>query len=259
MHSFAKILIDSFLLLKQQPKLFLPKILIAFLYGAAILALTAILSNMIAIGFGTSSFSLKQLEFARTQLLPLMLLLIYTLAVLVLDVIVNAMYPFLVESASKNQSLFLSSAFFSALKKTPIFLPAVFLVLAAFFITAFPLTVILSLVGKNPLLLLASGFLLSFIFTIAFYLLYPVSTLEKTSPLHALSRTLLLSKKNFSSVSKASLIQLAVTIVSYALAFAAANPAALALFILFRFLIAVLATYAMVLNPLIYLESEGGI
>ena len=63
-----------------------------------------------------------------------------------------------------------------------------------------------------------------------------------------------IGRKNAKQLSLPSLIPFAISIVNFALAF---DPALLIAFIALRFLMALISTYHMVLNPNVYLALEG--
>ena len=265
---FRTVLFDSFRLLGRSPKLFIPKIIISFLYGISMIFMAQILLQIAPIfqngaGIASLSSSPAGLQVLQSVVPPLLLLLVFAFAVMVLDIIVNAMYPFMVEGMFRGESISFRKALKLSLGKSLLVVPAVIFSLTVSLLITLPFIFLLSfsqLIGNNALAVVSVIFILAaaFITNIVFYLLYPVSTLERKGFFGVISRSVLLARKNIANVAKASVVQFIFSMVSFALAFFSENPQFLLLFIVFRIAVAVLATYVMVLNPVFYLEFERG-
>ncbi|MBU0662035.1 hypothetical protein KKH30_00585, partial [Candidatus Micrarchaeota archaeon] len=106
-----------------------------------------------------------------------------------------------------------------------------------------------------------------FVMLVAFFLLYPVAALENLGIIATLRRTLSLSRGNLKDVVIASAASMAISLLSFLLAFGfefalragnAAGVIVLVLFILARIFTGVFAAYLYVLNPTFYLEYGLG-
>ncbi len=262
MSKFLKTLKDSIITLKKSPKLFLPKIFIAFLYTLPIL------------GVSTLAIETLMLPEPRFELIGWALFwLFYMFIVMILDVLANAMYPFMVNDFYSNKPISFRSAFKDSLKKFFVVIPAVLLIEAVtmliVFLIAIPLS--LSLLLRN--FLLAGFFFLLFIVILfilfaMFFLLYPVATLEKKNFLTSIIRSISLAKQNVADISKATAIVFFISFITFALAFLIdlfSGPEFLfhqivfwTIFISARLIVALLSTYQYVLNPVFYLEYVKG-
>lgn len=258
MNGFFGALRTSFETLLTHPKLFLPKILITFLYSVPVLFLPSL-----AIG----SFAAPSLEIFNA----LVFFLFFTLGVSVLDTMVSAMYPFLVSDYFAGTKISLKKSFSFSLKKVFLVVPAVMLVeilfLAAAIMLAFPFA--LFVISENYFGIAAIVFVslaLIFFIGVFFYMIYPVTALEKTGVLSSLKRSVFISKKNFSLISKAAVFSLALSVLSIVFSFAieffgskdlvAGSVVSFLLFVVVRFVTALIATYQYVLNPVFYLGIE---
>ena len=102
MTKLATTLVDSLKLLARQPKLFLPKIFVSFLYGVGMLLTADIMLKLLAI---------DQIPMAATAPLlqsyfgTMVLLAVYTFLVLLVDVFVNSMYPAMAQEFFNAQKI----------------------------------------------------------------------------------------------------------------------------------------------------------
>ncbi len=258
MSKFFIVLIDAFKTLVKIPKLFLPKFFIAALYGVLMLLTAPLIVQSLEL------FSLSREERivkAFSLLIQSSIIFVFSLLVLILDSLINAMYSVLVRDFIARKNISFIKGFKEALNKFFVIIPAIFIELIFFSILTIPFSLALNLFlpSKNIFLIAVSliGFLLMvFIANALFFLLFPVSVLEKQNFLQVIFRTFSLTKKNSIDISKASVFPFLVSISSWILSFFADKLEFLFLFILLRFLIAVLATYSYVLNPVFYLAYE---
>ena len=132
MTKFFLALKDSFTTLLNQPNLFLPKLFIALLYSVQILFLP---------GLTLQAFYAPSIELLNT----LIFWIVYLFAVLIIDILVNAMYPFLVKDFFAGKKISLQKAFKKSFKKSLVIVPTVMLVeilfLAVVVILSFPLII----------------------------------------------------------------------------------------------------------------------
>ncbi len=250
---FFGFLKEAFEVLKRNPKLFLPKLAVAGIYGVSLVLGAIILRDFMPIvaSINNSSLTSEQLLFL-SRAVPFMLFSFFWLVFsLSADVFVNAMYPVLLRDFKAKRRISLSRAFRGARKRSLVVFPAVFLALlplallleAAFFLSSAPALFVFLIVA------LAATLLYGF----AFYYIYPVLVLEKVSVFSGLKRSVSTSAANASVTLKASVIPFAVSLLNLYLAFDIFNPLNFFLFVSTRFFIAVLSAYNMVLNPVLYL------
>lgn len=261
MGKFTEVLKSSLQLLIKEPKLFLPKILIAALYGISMLWTAQLYLDTIALQASAATPSI--LPHLTELFSSLVLAFVYFILVMIVDILVNAMYPTMVADYRKGTSINFTDSFKSALKKGKVVIPAVLITTALFILLTLPLNFLSNLAqsaGNQELAFIywTANILIIFTLTVLFYLLYPVSVLEAGGIIKTIKRTFSLSRKNARDITKASLIPFGISLLNFALAFLASNPAALLAFIILRFLVAVMYTYHMVLNPAIYLEYAIG-
>ncbi len=270
---FIKILVDSFRLLRKCPRLFIPKILIAFLLLPTFILIPHFLiqSNLFAVGQDlTEEKSLQLLE----AVVPLFFVVLYGMLVDLFDFfIVNPMYPLMVKSFYRKKNVFFKRAMFDVLQRFGTIFPALLTVLIIVFTVLTPVAILVTVAIflQNGFLLALSalaGFLAIFVLFVLFYLVYPISSLEEFTFLHSLKETVSASLKHKLNVSKAFLVSIVITGLSYALGFLVAllgSPEQLAprislffLFVLVRILVALFSTYQYVLNAVFYLGLEKG-
>ncbi|MDP6670184.1 MAG: hypothetical protein QGI60_00010 [archaeon] len=246
---------ESFSMLAKQPKLFLPKLIVAALYGAGMLFIAAILLETI-VPLLSQEMNAK---IARKLVLQLPLVVgffFYTIAVFAVDVLVNAMYPVMVKDFKAGKAISFKIALKSAVKKFKVVFPTMLVIDVAVAIP-FSLISVMFILTQNTL-----GLVFSFVVFLAvifammvlFYVVYPISVLKENNFISALIGSIKMGRKNAKQLSIPSLIPFTLSIVSFALTF---DPAFLLAFIALRFLMALVATYHMVLNPNIYLALEG--
>ena len=126
-------------------------------------------------------------------------------------------------------------------------------------LVAIPFAVVFSalLLGNNYIglyLCFAVFLAFAFLLTVLFYLVYPVSVLEKGNFLQAMRRSSGIARHRLMPVSAAAVIPFIVSAINFSLAFFAYNPIALSAFLAMRFLTAMVYTYHMVLNPNVYFD-----
>ena len=252
---FSQLLKEAFQILKKEPKLFLPKIIVAALFSIEIIVFAYILLNFPFVT--TSELTPEQINQA-IQLFPLLIgTLIYAIFLIILDVLVNSMYPPMIKDFKDGKKVSLRSGLNVGKKRIFIVLPVIFLTAL---IIEIPLVFFTNYVVKNSIefniwLIAPFMILLSFILVIFFYLLYPVSVLENRGVFETIKTTISLSKKNFKKVALGSIIPMLLSLVSIFISFYVFSfPGLLIVFILLRFLVAIIYTYHMVLDPAIYFD-----
>ncbi|MEK6942352.1 MAG: hypothetical protein AABW85_05840, partial [archaeon] len=212
MTKFFSILSDSFNLLAREPKLFLPKIFVSFLYSIPVIFLPAL---------AVASFAAPSPELLGS----LVFWLVFTFAALIVDSVVSAMYPFLVKDFFEKKQVSLRAALDCSLKKSFLVVPTALLVellfVAFVVVLSFPMVFFIltnNVVGELAVVLVALAAI--FLFAVFFFLIYPVMSLEKNGVVSSIKRSFFLSRKNFFGASKAAAFSFVLSISSFALAFA---------------------------------------
>lgn len=249
---------ESFSMLAKQPKLFLPKLIIAALYGAGMLFIAS-LSIETIVPLLSQEMNTVIARKLVSQLPLLVLFFFYTIAVFALDVLVNAMYPVMVKDFKGGKAISLKTALKSAAKKFKVIFPAMLVMLGIDLAITIPFSLASAafILSRNTLGLIIAFIIflaVSFAMIVLFYVVYPISVLKENNFVSAVVGSIRMGKRNAKQLSIPSLIPFTLSVVSFALAF---DPAFLIAFIALRFLMALVATYHMVLNPNIYLALEG--
>jgi len=256
---FIDAIVNSFNLLKKNPKLFLPKFLIAAVYGIMMLLTMDVMVSLTEFTFmGPPS----QAALYAAEMLPVVsMLFIFSLFALLLDTFINSMYPKMVDDFYKKNKISFTDAVKSAFSRSLIVIPSIFVALLIFMLVSMPFIfwMAFALVSNDIVGIILSEILLimaELVTTIIFYLIYPVSMLEQKGIFGTLGKSFSLSKSNFKDISQASVFQLLLSLVSLFLAAVADKPEFLLLFIVSRFLTALIATYIIVLNPVMYMAIK---
>lgn len=254
---FLDFLKEAFSVLKKNPKLFTPKLLVAAVYGVSLVLAALITKQFFPLLMEIQEQGLSTETAAIiNQATPFLFFAIFwSFFSLLLDIFVNAMYPSLVSDFKSNKPISLIKAVKKAKNRSLVVIPAALIITFCVFTPLVFLTEY-SFLLKNYLLSIIAGFALliaMLLFIALFYFVYPVLVLERVSVFNGLKKSLSLSKKNTSIALKASVFPFIVSLFNFYLAFDIFNPVNFALFVFSRFLVAVLATYHVVLNPLLYL------
>ena len=270
--SFVRILVDSFVLLKRCPRFFIPKILVAFFFLPIIILLPTYIVHF-------NIFSPESLvERGNLELLGIMFqllfLVIFTTMVYFIDsFLVNPMYPLLVSQYYKKREINFQKAFISVIRRFGTIFASLFIFSILLFASMLPFRFVMAaaLLLHSDFLLYVSAFVAVisiFIMLILFYLIYPISSLEKVNFVKAISETIHASFKHKKNITEVVLVSLLISGLSYLLAFemvlTSSEQMLLLLFffsllIVTRFFIAVFTTYQCILNAVLYLGLEKGV
>jgi len=261
MSRFISVLAESFNLLLKKPKLFLPKIFISAVYGVSMLLVAQLYLQVYSIG----PVGITQRAISPETLASLLFLVLINFIVLVfaflLDILINGMYPSMVNDYFEKKEISFKTALDKSLKRFFVLLPITLLDVIVFTVISIPLSFALyfALQVNNifliiPILLIIG--VMIFLTIIIFYFLYPVTMLEKEGIIRTVVHSFKSSYRNLGPVSKASLIPFFISLLNFALAFLQENLGFLILFIVMRFVVALISTYHYVLNPTVYLEYE---
>ncbi len=253
MNFFIDSLKNSLTALKDEPKLFLPKIFLSILWGSLLLYNVNLF------------FRIQELTVLPENIFfELILFLIIFFVFFVLDSVINSAYPLMIEKYLKKQSFsVLNSIKFVLMNFFKIVFP-VMLVSVVIFFVLIPFVLIFSffLMQKNFFLLIFSGLivlLVSFVLVVLFYFIYPVASIERKG-IPSVFNSIKKSRKKLREASFGSFILLLLSFVSAVIVSleqaSAVSFIALFFFILLRILTALFSTYAMVLNPVLYFKNE---
>jgi hypothetical protein len=258
--SFKDSLKDALQAIKENPKLFLPKIVLSLIWGLFLLYLSSLLVEMLSLNLTDSE---QVASIAPLILGKLLWFFVFFIAFYLVDVFVNAAYPFLLEQFFEKKPLSLKQAFNYVSRNLLRILSPIIASIVLILAVSFPFALFLSfsLVLKDSVLIVIAGILaiaVVFVLSAVFYFVYPISVLEKTG-LSSLTGSFNELKRNPRPVSFAVLITYALTIATVFLAIGIeaiqfAGLLGLITFFVLRIITALLATYQMVLNPVVYLE-----
>ncbi|MFA5125551.1 MAG: hypothetical protein WC462_00930 [archaeon] len=244
------ILMKAIFLLKKHPVLFLPKLILAFLYGFGILLSTQLLHKMIS--FTSILPEEIVLDDLRNFFLLALFLLVLTVFSYFVDLFFSGLYPLLVNQAVKGKISF-SKAFFELKPKlVKLFISGVivFLFISIF---SFVEALVLFFLNFSDFGTIVS-FIVTFIFIFLLYFLFPIISSKKLGVVSSFRKTIFSSFKNKHIVFLFSLIPFSVSIIKFVLAFFADNTGLLVLFWVLVFLTGIVYTIHAVVNQLLYLN-----
>ncbi|MFH1544603.1 MAG: hypothetical protein ABIE23_00715 [archaeon] len=260
-------MIDSFKALKDNPKLFLPKIFLALVWSVFLIytgTLFIQLMEIREINLTTGNHALIQASLA-SLLQGLAVLLVLTIIFFLIDTIINASYPFMVKSYYRRERISFSESISMVLKNfSSIVLPIILaFLLSLAVLIPFILLFVFFFISQNALPAMISLLLLiiaAFITSVLVFFIYPVSALEKKG-IGSIMHTIRIGRKHAKPVSLGVLIVFALSLTTLAIGFLGesiglSSLIGFALFILLRIIVALISTYQMVLNPVLYLEYE---
>ena len=249
-------------ILVQHPKVLLPKLIVAALYGL-LLIWTA---QNLSIFTSPQSFDPTQVQqLARFSVLSLGLSLI----ALLVDILVNAMYPVIVNQINSKKNVSLGKAFGESLEHASKIIPLNISVIIIFslILTPFMMLIIFSklIAGANEWIAVGVGLagmgIIGLLVFVAFYFSNTIVVIEKRGVMQSLRKSIEMGKRHFVDVTGLSIISLLLALISMYLAFAIGGLGASAAyglaFIVLRLVTVVLYTYQYVLSPVLYFQLHG--
>lgn len=254
---------EAFALLIEEPKLFLPKIVLTVFLSVIMLigSFVAITNADVFMLAPQQTVSADIVERAFFVMTVFLILLICVIIAFIFDIIINGMYPMLVKDFYNKKRLSLKRAFKESLGNASRIVPAgtalYLLVFIPFSIYVVYASTAIQSVTELALVIAASALVCAFTIYLLFYFLYPTIMLTRKSVLRCIRDNLMLVKRNFKTVAIATIIPFFSTILS--LGFAAISvfePFFIVIFFIYRILSTCLFTYHMVLNPTIYLKVQ---
>ncbi|MDO8537498.1 MAG: hypothetical protein Q7S21_01305 [archaeon] len=255
MPTFFQSMKDALNALIKYPKLFIPKIFLAIIWGTLLLMVVDLFQKI-----ALNPTNVQVIESVGSQLPSLILI---TLIVFLIDVFVNAMYPLMIADMFDHKKVSMLSSFKEVQKNSSDFLIPIIVsfIISMILILPFTLLFSFSIVSGNPVFI-AIAALLSlisvFIISVVFYFIFPVIVLEKKG-MQGVWQTLRIGRKHFKEASFGTLITFIFSVLTAVIAsfsgFASITGiASIALFLFLRILTAIAAAYQIVLNPVLYLE-----
>lgn len=251
--SLFKILKNSFNLLKKEPKLFLPKLIIAIFYGILIIFQAQLLVNFTTIF--SNELTIETLPLVSELLFFSIILLFFSFLVYILDTLITSTYPALVKQFPKKIS-FKKAILESKNTYLKAIISAIFLLFITTTITFLITTALVLIMSINPNTQLFISLLISFLIIFLFYLLFPVLMIEKKGVIYSIKKAIKISLENKKNIFALSLMPLSITIAKLILAIFITHPLALILFILLVILTAALHTYSTVATQTTYFSLK---
>ncbi len=247
------LIIDSIKLLFKNPILFLPKILIAFLYGLGAL-LAVDLSKQLFLFQSLTSDQILNFDFTPFFI---SLFLLFGLAILTffIDLFFSGFYPILVSLAEKNKLSFKEGFKLFKPKLFSVLISGVFLWLLITVISIIEAVVILYFNFSDIGVVLS--FIITLIFVFVFYFLYPKIIFEDSKLTKIFIDSVLISLKNKKLVFILSLIPFLVSVIKFILAYFSDSTLYLIIFWLLVLLTGLIYSVHAVVNQLSYIKISN--
>jgi len=252
-------ILDSFSTLKQaifllikHPVLFLPKLLVAIIYGVSTLLSFSLLLQMVQLTYIPSD----QIVFGDFQsfFVSALLLLALTVISFFIDLFFSGFYPILINHALKGKISF--SKCFGEFK------PKIIKLLISgilFWLLITVISIIESLVllnfAFNELSLILS-FIITFIILFFFYFFYPVIVLKQKGIWKTFKETFSASLSNKKTVLIYSIIPFSVSIIKFVLAYFSTDSSVLIIFWALVILTGLVYAVHVVVNQLLFLKTQ---
>ncbi len=251
-HSSKKTVIpiisDSVELLLKNPILFVPKLIIAILYG---------FGTLLAIGLSKQLFSFQ--SFTSEQILSfdfgyffsaLALLFGLTILAYFVDLFFSGFYPVLVSLAEKKKLSFKEGFHLFKPKIVPIFISGIILWVIITIVSIIEAAIILYFNLSSTGFILS--FIVTFIFIFIFYFLYPKIVFENSKLSSAFADSFFVSLKNKKLVFILSLIPFCVSVIKFVLAYFADSAFYMIIFWILVILTGLVYSVHCVVNQLAY-------
>jgi len=252
-----ELLKDSLKLLRTKPKVFIPKFVTTALYTVCILILMKITLEMneIATGFVDRAAIIQLAGYALLTLIALIF-------VYVIDILTYAMYPLIVSDYHNKRKISLRKALREALDSWLVLIVLGIAISVMAFFIVIPFGIFMTLVWENlylmlPLLLLALAIIL--VFAMLVFFVIPIAVIEKKGFIQTFRESFKLSLKHRWDVLRINLVFLFLTLLTLAIGMlsgfqGSVGYLAILLFVLVRFIQAIIYTYISVINPYFYVK-----
>ncbi|MFA6064731.1 MAG: hypothetical protein WCW44_06015 [archaeon] len=243
---------EAIFLLIKHPVLFLPKLLIAIIYGISTLISISLVQQMVIIyttATGQVDFSILQDFF-----LSAIFLLILTIVSFFVDLLFSGFYPILVNHALKGRISFSKSFAEFKPRIIPLLLSGIVLWLLITIVSVIEAIILLNFNFSE--LSLAISFIVTFLFIFLFYFLYPIIVFKQKGILANFLDNFQASLSNKKTVFVYSLIPFSVSIIKFAIAFFTSDSAVLIIFWILVVLTAIVYTVHVVVNQLLFIKTQ---
>jgi uncharacterized membrane protein len=244
---------SSLSLLLNHPVLFVPKIIVAILYGIGILSTVFLAQKLLSL----SSLQSNQLPLSdlNNWLILSIGLIVLTIFTYFLDLFFSGLYPFLINQALKGRINFLTGIKEAKQKLISLFLAGI--ILWALIIISSLLESILLVFLKFSWAGILVSVVLAFVFLFFFYFLFPIIVFKKQGALKSIKETFFVSLKNKRKVFFYSLIPFSVSLVKMVLAFFVSFEGMIIVFWVLVLLTGIIYAVHAVVNQLLYLKISS--
>ncbi|VVB76537.1 Uncharacterised protein [uncultured archaeon] len=247
-----KLLKETFGLLHKQPVLFLPKLLIAVLYGFITLYGVSLARDFFPLASDPANISISA---AQGILVSAGILLISAVFVYFLDLFFSGLYPVLTEQAKRGKVSF-RKAFLESKGTIRVLFTAGVIVTVLLMIVSF-IESLFSSSFKLDAYSVVLYFVIAFMFIFLFYFLYPVIVFKKKSVLFSFKYSLSGAFSNKRSVFLFSIIPFFASIIKFWLAIFSNSVEMLVIFWILTILTGIIYSIHAVSNQLLYSKTSS--
>jgi len=243
---------EAIFLLLKHPILFLPKLLIAIIYGFSTLLSISLVQQMIVL-YATAPEQVA-LETLQGFFISGVILLALTVVSFFIDLFFSGFYPILVNHALKGKISFRKA--FSEFKPAifPLFISGVLLCILITIISLIESVILINLNFSELSLVLS--FMVTFALIFFFYFLYPVIVFKRKGIIANFVENFKESFSNKRTVFFYSLIPFSVSIIKLVVAFFSSDPSVLVIFWVLVVLTAIVYTLHVVVNQLLFIKTQ---
>lgn len=258
--NLISVLKESIILIRQQPKVFIPKLITTALYSFYALWATRLMLKVYSLSSAIPTEEVSSL-LSETLLLFLFVIILYFV-----DLISYAMYPSIVSAYRKQKPVKLTTALMDALSVWNVILLLGVLILVFLFavLLVVGLTQFIALEFSMPILVgiaISLVLLLVMLFSILVFFVIPVAVVEKKGLLSSFHESISLGFKHKNELFKVNIMFLVLASVTLLIGMVSEFKGfvafmAIAVFVLIRLIQAVVYTYMCVVNPYLYLRIK---
>jgi|GEM_PF-1669443 len=249
--SFSTLKEAIFLLIKH-PVLFLPKLLLAIIYGFCTLLSISLVQQMVVLY--TAAPGQVALTDLQSFFSSSILLLVLTVLSFFIDLFFSGFYPILINHALKGK-ISLSKSFSEFKPKIiTLFISGIIIWVLITIVSLIEAFVLVNL-NFSELSLIVS-FIISFLFIFFFYFIFPIIDFKNKGIFANFMENFKQSLLNKKTVFFYSLIPFSVSIIKFVIAFFSSDPSVLVIFWILTFLTGIVYTVHVVVNQLIFNKTQ---
>ncbi len=243
---------EAIVLLIKHPVLFLPKLLIAIIYGYSTLISISLVQQMVILY--TTAQGQVDISILQDFFMSAIFLLVLTVISFFVDLIFSGFYPILVNHALKGKINF-SKAFGEFKPRIiPLLISGILIWLLITLVSVIEAIILLNFNFSE--LSLVMSFIVSFLFIFLFYFLYPIITFKHKGIWANFLENFKESLSNKKTVFFYSLIPFSVSIIKFVIAFFSSDSAVLVIFWILTILTAIVYSIHVVVNQLLFLKTQ---